>query len=169
MRRRNGLTGDPLMTCRKVHHSISTICILLCFGPMASANADRPNVVLIFTDDQGSIDLNCYGRAAFASPASCPGRDRFHRGPCAIGSRSASTGCPRLPSTAMCPCRRAESTVRALCRSSIQPRVHRHTTSCTGRPRVENSGPCARTTGSWYMADPPLRIRAAGCRPPKPS
>ncbi|KPK36462.1 MAG: hypothetical protein AMJ65_16140, partial [Phycisphaerae bacterium SG8_4] len=29
------------------------------FGRRSSAR--KPNVVLIFTDDQGSIDVNCYG------------------------------------------------------------------------------------------------------------
>jgi hypothetical protein len=26
-----------------------------------AANVSKPNVVLIYTDDQGSLDLNCYG------------------------------------------------------------------------------------------------------------
>ena len=30
--------------------------------------ADRPNVLLIYTDDQGSIDLNCYGAKDLATP-----------------------------------------------------------------------------------------------------
>ena len=68
MRSRNGLTDDPLMTLRTVRHSISTICILLCLGPLVSANAGRPNVILIFTDDQGSIDLNCYGAHDLYTP-----------------------------------------------------------------------------------------------------
>ncbi len=34
----------------------------------AQANADRPNVIFILTDDQGSIDLNCYGATDLTTP-----------------------------------------------------------------------------------------------------
>jgi len=27
---------------------------------------DKPNVIIIYTDDQGSVDLNCYGSKDFA-------------------------------------------------------------------------------------------------------
>ena len=33
-----------------------------------SAARRRPNVLLIFTDDQGSIDLNCYGATDLYTP-----------------------------------------------------------------------------------------------------
>ena len=31
-------------------------------------NAQRPNVVVIYTDDQGSLDANCYGSQDLATP-----------------------------------------------------------------------------------------------------
>ena len=30
--------------------------------------ARKPNVILILTDDQGSVDLNCYGAADLQTP-----------------------------------------------------------------------------------------------------
>ncbi|QGJ69885.1 Cerebroside-sulfatase [Planctomycetales bacterium 10988] len=35
---------------------------------VANAESSRPNVVIIFTDDQGSIDLNCYGAKDLMTP-----------------------------------------------------------------------------------------------------
>ena len=40
------------------------VCLI---GGLASA-ADRPNVILIYTDDQGSLDLNCYGSKDLHTP-----------------------------------------------------------------------------------------------------
>jgi arylsulfatase A len=37
-------------------------------GNKAHAATERPNVIIIFTDDQGSIDLNCYGAADLHTP-----------------------------------------------------------------------------------------------------
>ena len=33
-----------------------------------AANARQPNVIIIFTDDQGSVDLNCYGSKDLVTP-----------------------------------------------------------------------------------------------------
>ncbi|MFP6673705.1 MAG: sulfatase-like hydrolase/transferase, partial [Pirellulaceae bacterium] len=45
------------------------LVFLLCIGSTSiAAAADRPNVLLIYTDDQGSIDLNCYGAKDLATP-----------------------------------------------------------------------------------------------------
>lgn len=46
---------------------------LLCVGILVThsgvTNAERrPNVIIIFTDDQGSIDMNCYGAKDLATP-----------------------------------------------------------------------------------------------------
>lgn len=43
--------------------TLATICSYACCWA-----ADRPNVLLILTDDQGSIDLNCYGAKDLATP-----------------------------------------------------------------------------------------------------
>ncbi len=37
-------------------------------SPVWSAGQTRPNVLVIFTDDQGSIDLNCYGAKDLQTP-----------------------------------------------------------------------------------------------------
>ncbi len=45
--------------------------LILCtvaFTPALSAEAARPNVLLIFSDDQGSIDVNCYGAKDLVTP-----------------------------------------------------------------------------------------------------
>ncbi|MDP6445601.1 MAG: sulfatase-like hydrolase/transferase [Pirellulaceae bacterium] len=47
--------------------------VLLClsglsWGPSVALSADRPNVVLIYTDDQGSIDAHCYGSQDLETP-----------------------------------------------------------------------------------------------------
>ncbi len=45
------------------------LVFILCIGSTSiAAAADRPNVLLIYTDDQGSIDLNCYGAKDLATP-----------------------------------------------------------------------------------------------------
>lgn len=45
-----------------------TIALILPGGITAVAAVDPPNVILIFTDDQGSIDLNCYGSHDLITP-----------------------------------------------------------------------------------------------------
>jgi arylsulfatase A-like enzyme len=44
------------------------LALFLWLGPLVSAEPDRPNVLIIFTDDQGSIDLNCYGATDLHTP-----------------------------------------------------------------------------------------------------
>lgn len=44
------------------------VCLLALVASAAIARADRPNVVLIYTDDQGSVDLNCYGADDLDTP-----------------------------------------------------------------------------------------------------
>ncbi len=45
--------------------SLFTLMILLCF-PIHGQQ--KPNVVIIYTDDQGSVDLNCYGSKDLSTP-----------------------------------------------------------------------------------------------------
>lgn len=49
----------------------AAICLVLTIaGPgVAGTNADvRPNVIILLTDDQGSLDMNCYGSADLIAP-----------------------------------------------------------------------------------------------------
>jgi arylsulfatase A len=39
----------------------SLLCLLLALTASASAREGKPNVIVIFTDDQGSVDAGCYG------------------------------------------------------------------------------------------------------------
>ena len=48
--------------------SLLTIAILLGFSFSGLAEARKPNVVIIFTDDQGTVDLNCYGAKDLTTP-----------------------------------------------------------------------------------------------------
>ena len=58
---------------RPVRHvllSISGIAWATCLVVLPALAAERrPNVLLIFTDDQGSIDVNCYGAKDLVTPA----------------------------------------------------------------------------------------------------
>ncbi len=59
---------------RRVRHSVlrgavPCIALLLCLAPFPVLAADRPpNVVIIFTDDQGWGDLSCYGSEEIPTP-----------------------------------------------------------------------------------------------------
>jgi arylsulfatase A len=46
----------------------STFAVLSASSAAAQAKVDRPNVLIILTDDQGSIDVNCYGAKDLATP-----------------------------------------------------------------------------------------------------
>ena len=51
----------------KIPLAISRILALSCllFTPLI---ARKPNVIIIFTDDQGTIDMNCYGAKDLVTP-----------------------------------------------------------------------------------------------------
>ena len=51
----------------KVLLSVSMIGLLVFKSPACQA-VEKPNVILIYTDDQGSIDLNCYGAKDLITP-----------------------------------------------------------------------------------------------------
>ncbi len=42
--------------------------VIAALRPNAASAADRPNVILIYTDDQGSLDLNCFGSSDLQTP-----------------------------------------------------------------------------------------------------
>ncbi|MBT4225611.1 MAG: sulfatase-like hydrolase/transferase, partial [Opitutae bacterium] len=46
-------------------------CLIIAGGPLpsiAQESKQKPNVVIIYTDDQGSIDANCYGSKDLVTP-----------------------------------------------------------------------------------------------------
>lgn len=54
-----------------MNHSVLSAGLLLCTGVAAvaaPANKKKPNVIVILTDDQGSIDVNCYGAKDLTTP-----------------------------------------------------------------------------------------------------
>jgi len=52
------------------HRMVSLVLIVVGFaiGPTLSSLADQPNVLIIFTDDQGYADLGCYGNQTNQTP-----------------------------------------------------------------------------------------------------
>lgn len=53
-----------------VLHSIHLLVLafLVCSTSLVRAEVRKPNVILILTDDQGSVDVNCYGASDLATP-----------------------------------------------------------------------------------------------------
>ncbi len=47
---------------------LTTILTSLTFGILLSAADDKPNVIIIYTDDQGTVDLSCYGTSDIHTP-----------------------------------------------------------------------------------------------------
>ncbi|TSA32045.1 MAG: arylsulfatase [Verrucomicrobiaceae bacterium] len=46
----------------------STLCALFFAAPLAGFSATTPNIVIIFTDDQGYADVGCFGAKGFETP-----------------------------------------------------------------------------------------------------
>ena len=53
---------DPRIT-----HALSAVLVLL-IGAQSFAADPKPNVVILFTDDQGTLDVNCYGSTDLKTP-----------------------------------------------------------------------------------------------------
>jgi arylsulfatase A-like enzyme len=47
---------------------LKVLLLVLCVLPLALKAAPRPNVVILFTDDQGTLDANCYGSTDLKTP-----------------------------------------------------------------------------------------------------
>ena len=47
---------------------VVTSLVLLIFATLAQVRAERPNVVVFYTDDQGTLDANCYGSKDLYTP-----------------------------------------------------------------------------------------------------
>ncbi len=52
----------------KINLIVLTTCITLNTAISQSSNQKKPNVIVILTDDQGSIDMNCYGAKDLFTP-----------------------------------------------------------------------------------------------------
>ncbi len=58
-----------MRTLLKLVSALATgIALLPQVAVFAQATPDKPNVIVIFTDDQGSLDMNCYGSADLHTP-----------------------------------------------------------------------------------------------------
>ncbi len=57
------------MTVRVQITTLLMISILVATASSGSASARKPNVIIIYSDDQGSIDLNCYGAKDLITPS----------------------------------------------------------------------------------------------------
>jgi len=55
---------------RMINNSVISSLILGCgiAGRAESLSEVRPNVIIIYTDDQGAIDLNCFGAKDLVTP-----------------------------------------------------------------------------------------------------
>ena len=53
---------------RTVLSAAVTILVLSLFISRTAAGEQPPNVILIYTDDQGTVDLNCYGAKDLITP-----------------------------------------------------------------------------------------------------
>ena len=50
-------------------HQKCTVATLVALAPIVSyAQDDRPNVIIIYTDDHGTLDANCYGATDLYTP-----------------------------------------------------------------------------------------------------
>ena len=53
----------------RLERAMRNILLTLFLCALSIGAADRkPNVIIIFTDDQGSVDLNCYGAKDLVTP-----------------------------------------------------------------------------------------------------
>jgi len=65
------LTPMDYLACRRIGRCFAVLNLVVgCLGILAkSADARQPNVILIYTDDQGSVDVNCYGAKDLITPS----------------------------------------------------------------------------------------------------
>ncbi|WP_103070621.1 sulfatase-like hydrolase/transferase [Aquimarina sediminis] len=52
----------------RIHKKLINICVLLISLQCVAQINSKPNVIIIYTDDQGSVDLGCYGASDIYSP-----------------------------------------------------------------------------------------------------
>src|SRR5689334_12441660 len=64
-----GIRGDDMFCAR-----LSMLMVLVCVGLVARAEPQRPNVLILLTDDQGYGDMSCHGNPFLKTP----NMDRLH-------------------------------------------------------------------------------------------
>ena len=47
---------------------VSLLSLSILAGQLFAKAADKPNVLILFTDDQGTLDVNCYGATDLHTP-----------------------------------------------------------------------------------------------------
>lgn len=58
-----------MKACREVVHCFSVFCALVSVSQHAEAErTGKPNVLIIYSDDQGTLDANCYGSEDLITP-----------------------------------------------------------------------------------------------------
>jgi len=135
---------------------LSFVLILLSFDALAQGptESSRPNVVLIYTDDQGSFDLNCYGSEDLYTPhldrlASQGVRFTQMYAPSAICSASRAgllTG--RFPARAGVPANV----------SSMQGRPGMPTEQITIAEMLRDAGYATGHVGKWHLGYTPATM-----------
>ena len=67
--------GPCFRSCREVKfrgssamRSFGFLVLSFCLFLLPVVGADKPNVIIVYTDDQGSVDANCYGSQDLATP-----------------------------------------------------------------------------------------------------
>jgi len=66
------MRSTPLDTASRWIAASIAVVGLLCGGAARGATAEavrRPNVLVIYTDDQGTVDANCYGSSDLVTPS----------------------------------------------------------------------------------------------------
>ena len=148
---------------------------LLALGAPASAQNMRPNVIVIYTDDHGTLDMNCYGARDLRTPhmdtlaARGVRFTQFYAAPVSSASRaSLMTGHPPpvrdlrgMPGTGAC--RRTRRRLPSVCGQTV-----------TGQPVSASgtwgrSGVCSEQSGDsiisgdfWEAASTAIRISTIG-------
>ena len=124
------------------------LVLSLSFVPVATA-ADRPNVVIFYTDDQGTLDVNCYGSKDLMTP----NMDQL----AATGVRFTQA----YAHTVCCPSRAALLTGRHPQRSNINSWAQSRLIGPTGRnmaleettlaEALSNAGYATAIFGKWHV------------------